>query len=59
MPMKPPTTQDSWSSVSERAKVPAWRRSGMALWISASSDSLPSDWASPAVSPSRIADGRP
>ena len=46
MPMKPPTTQDSWSSVSERANVPARCRSGTSRWISASSDSLPSDWAS-------------
>ena len=28
MPMKPPTTQDSWSSVSERANVPARRALG-------------------------------
>ena len=47
MPMKPPTTQESWSRVSDFAKVPARRRSGISRWISASSDSLPRDWAQP------------
>ncbi len=59
MPMKPPSTQDSCSSVSERAKVLARVCSGTSRWISESSDSLPSDWANPAVSPSRIAVGSP
>ena len=40
MPMKPPITQDSWSSVSERAKAEVRCRSGTSRCTSASSESL-------------------
>ena len=53
MPTKPPITQDSWSSVSDRANTLVRTRSGTSRWISASSDSLPSDWLMPAIEPER------
>ena len=55
MPMNPPITQDSWSSVSERAKAEVRWRSGTSRWMVASSESLPIAWATPAVRPSAIA----
>jgi hypothetical protein len=57
MPMKPPTTHDSWSRVSERANALERLRSGIPRWISESSDSLPNDCASPAASPRSTAVG--
>ena len=52
MPMKPPITHASCSVVSLRAKALDCIRSWTSRWIVESSDSLASDWARPAVSPS-------
>ena len=52
MPTNPPITQASCTVVSLRAKALAWTWRGTPSWIVASRDSLASDWASPAVSPS-------
>ena len=59
MPTKPPITQASWSVVSLRANALACTRSGTSRWIVESSDSLASDWASPAVRPSSASDTTP
>ena len=53
MPTNPPITHASWSVVSLRAKALVRTRSGTSRWIVESSDSLASDWAKPAVRPSR------
>ena len=49
MPMPPPTTQDSCSTVSDRANADVRTASGTSRCTMASSESLPSDWASPAA----------
>ena len=59
MPTNPPTTQATWSIVSERANALVCTRSGTYRWIVESSDSLDSDWASPAVRPSSASDTTP
>ncbi len=57
--MKPPTTQHSWSSVSDRANVPARRRSGISRWISASSESLPERLGEPGGETEQHGGGQP
>lgn len=52
MPIAPPTTQDIWSSVSERAKADVRTSSGTSRWIIASSDSFDSAWVNPATAAS-------
>ena len=49
MPIAPPTTQDSCSSVSDRANAEVRTASGTSRCTMASSDSLPSDCARPAA----------
>ena len=49
MPIAPPTTHDSCSSVSDRANAEVRTASATSRWMIASSDSLPSDCARPAA----------
>jgi hypothetical protein len=59
MPQPPPITQESWRTVSERAKTDVRTVSGTSRWIIASRDSLPSELHRPATRPSRISVGKP
>src|SRR5918997_435215 len=55
MPSAPPTTQDSCSTVSERANAEARRLSGTSRWMIASSATLPSALATAATPATRAA----
>ena len=59
MPTKPPITHASCSVVSLRAKALAWIRSCTSRWMVASSDTLASDWPSPATSASSASEATP